>query len=216
LVALLIAEDHLFFINGIMHSLEDTDIQVVGHVTEADAIMSAFAELKPDVLLCDIKFGENLNGFDKAEELLVSFPDAKVIFLSQFDQDQMIEEAYKRGAKAFLPKSVDSDELIDAIKAVASGELYFTKENAVKLAKLAYNKEGDIKGLNEILTQKEIEILKLLAEGHTEREAAALLSCSLKTITNGKASIKHKLNIEKVASMTKLALKYGLIDWKVN
>lgn len=211
MINVLIADDHAFFADGVMLSLRDTEIKVVEYISKSDEIVDAFLRLDPDILLCDIRFGDELNGFDALQRLIEIKPTAKVILLSQFDQDKMIKESYKRGAKAFLSKSTSSEELIEAIKQVAKGELYFTPGNAIKLAKMTYDKDRDDLNIKEILNTKETEVFLLLADGKTEKEVANLLSVSLKTITNYKATIKDKLKVESVTEMTKIAVKNNLI-----
>lgn len=212
MIKLLIADDHSFFVQGVTLSLSDTDITVLQHLSRIDEIIEAYIRLQPDVLVCDIMFGQERNGFDILKELLTIEPDARVILLSQYDQDKMIKQSYKLGAKAFLSKSIARDDLITAIQTVAKGELYFTPENAIKLARMAYDKAADDRALEEILSEKEIEVMTLLSDGYTEKEVANKLDVSVKTIANIKAAIKEKLNVEKNSSLTKLALKHGLIN----
>lgn len=212
MIKLLIADDHSFFVQGVMLSLEDTDITVLEHLSNSGEIINAYIAWKPDVLLCDIMFGQEQSGFDILKELLTIVPDAKVILLSQYDQDKMIKQSYKFGAKAFLSKSIARDDLIKAIETVAKGELYFTPENAIKIAKMTYDKSTDERTLEEILSEKEIEVMTLLSDGFTEKEVATKLDVSVKTIANIKAAIKEKLNVERNSSLTKLALKHGLIN----
>lgn len=213
LAKLLIADDHSYLVQGVMVALKDSDITVLEHVMDASLIVDAYIRLKPDVLLCDIMFGQSLNGLDVVSLLLKVDPTSKVILFSQFDQDETIYSAYNLGAKAFLPKSIHPNELIDAIHRVNQGELYFTADIAVKMAKKNFDKRESDKPLEEILTSKELEIMKLVSDGDTDQEAATKLGVSKKTVSNLKASIKDKLNIERNSSMTKIALKYGLIKY---
>lgn len=212
MIKLLIADDHSFFVQGVMMSLSDTNISVLDHLSSAREIIATYVRLKPDVLVCDIMFGQEQNGFDIIKELLIIEPTANVILLSQYDQDKMIKQSYKIGAKAFLSKSIARDDLIAAIQTVAKGELYFTPENAIKLAKMTYDKAVDERTLEEILSEKEIEVMTLLSDGYSEKEVATKFDVSVKTVANIKAAIKDKLNIEKNSSLTKLALKHGLIN----
>jgi len=212
LIKLLIADDHPFYAQGVQLSLSDTDITVIGHITKIDEIIESYIALRPDVLLCDIMFGEDKTGLDVLQELLKKEPGANVILLSQYDQDNMIKQSYRLGAKAFLSKDVTRDGLIPAIETVARGELYFTPENALKLAKMTFDRAVDERPLEEVLTSKEIEVMTLLSDGYTEKEIATKFDVSVKTVGNTKAAIKEKLKVERTSSLTKLALKHGLIN----
>jgi DNA-binding NarL/FixJ family response regulator len=215
LINILIADDHAFFADGVKQALKDTEINVIKYIPSADQIIDEFTNIKPDLLLSDIKFGHELNGFDVLEQLIAIHPSAKVILLSQFDQGETIKESYKRGAKAFLSKSTSSEELIEAIRVVAKGELYFTAENAIRLAKSEYDKDpDDASNIKELLTKlnlKEHEVFLLLAKGLSDEKAAATLDVSRKTITNYKSAIKEKLKINTVTEMTIIASKAGLV-----
>jgi len=213
LVKLLIADDHSYLVQGVMMSLKNSDIEVLEHILDSSQIINAYLRLNPDVILCDIMFGQTLNGLDIVKNLLELDPAANVILFSQYDQDQMIYSAYKFGAKAFLPKSVAASELIDAIHAVSKGDLYFTADIALKMAKMNFDKKSAEKTLEEILTPREIEVMRLIADGVTEKEVAEKFDLSTKTVANIKTSIKEKLNIDSPAAMTKLALKHGLIQF---
>ncbi|WP_291276137.1 response regulator transcription factor, partial [Flavobacterium sp.] len=176
MINILIADDHAFFADGVKQALKDTEINVIKYIPSADQIIDEFTNIKPDLLLSDIKFGHELNGFDVLEQLIAIHPSAKVILLSQFDQGETIKESYKRGAKAFLSKSTSSEELIEAIRVVAKGELYFTAENAIRLAKSEYDKDpDDASNIKELLTKlnpKEHEVFLLLAKGLSDEKAA--------------------------------------------
>lgn len=215
MINILIADDHAFFADGVKQALKDTEINVIKYIPSADQIIDEFTNIKPDLLLSDIKFGHELNGFDVLEQLIAIHPSAKVILLSQFDQGETIKESYKRGAKAFLSKSTSSEELIEAIRVVAKGELYFTAENAIRLAKSEYDKDpDDASNIKELLTKlnlKEHEVFLLLAKGLSDEKAAATLDVSRKTITNYKSAIKEKLKINTVTEMTIIASKAGLV-----
>lgn len=215
MINILIADDHAFFADGVKQALKNTEINVLKYISSADQILEEFSNLKPDLLLSDIKFGHELNGFDVLEKLIQIHPSAKVILLSQFDQGETIKESYKRGAKAFLSKSTSTEELIEAIRKVAEGELYFTAENAIRLAKIEFGRDPDdssnIKENLKKLNNKEHEVFCLLAKGLSDEKVANTLDVSRKTITNYKNAIKEKLEVSSVTEMTIIASKVGLL-----
>lgn len=213
MVKLLIADDHSYLVQGVIMSLTDSDIEVLDHILDASLIVDAYQRLKPDVILCDIMFSQALNGLDVLKLLLNIDPKVKVILFSQYDQDNIIHNAYKFGAKAFIPKSIASSELIEAIHRVNKGELYFTSDIAVRMAKINVGKKADDRPVEEILNPIEIQVMTLLSDGATERATADRMQKSTKWVANIKADIKVKLGIETMAQMTKKALQFGLIKF---
>jgi len=198
---------------GLSMAFSDTDITVLAHIPNVDEIIDAYQRLQPDVLLCDIKFGqEQTGGLDILKQLLTVDAKAKVILLSQYDQDTMIKQSYNLGARAFLSKSIAREDLITAIQKVAKGELYFTSDNAITLARMTYDKAPDDRALEEILSEKELEAFKLISDGFSDKEVATKLDVTTRTVANLKEKIKEKLNVERNSSLTKIAIRHGLIS----
>jgi two-component system, NarL family, invasion response regulator UvrY len=210
LIKLLIADDHSYLIEGVRLSLTDSNINVI-HTLNINEIIDLYNTHRPDVVLCDIMFGQKIHGLDILKELIALDPEAKVIIFTQYDQDEFIINAYNLGAKAFLAKSVDSKELIAVIEAVNKGETYFASEIAIKMARYGLNNKFHNKDIHQILDDREIDVLRYLGDGFTEKEIAEKLHLHQRTVANIKVSLKDKLNITKPSSMTKLAIKHGLI-----
>jgi DNA-binding NarL/FixJ family response regulator len=168
-----------------------------------------YVELKPDVLVLDIRFGTELTGLDAAQAILKADPRAKIVFLSQFDQDSLIKETYRLGAHAFVTKDCDPADLATAVRQAHEGKLYFLPQIAERLASLAVR--GDVSPQSQ-LDERGLEIFKLMAEGLTNAEIAEKLNLSSKTISNTSQSIKEKLGVHRQANITLLAVKYGLIE----
>lgn len=210
-IRLLIADDHKYLIDGVMLSLDDSDIQVVAHTMNVDEIAPLYLELKPDVLLIDIMFGQEKTGLDALTEVLEQDPEAKVVVFSQYDQDELIQKAYSMGAKAFLTKSTKVDVLIKAIYSASQGEVFFTNDIARRLAALVTLSSSKGPSPKEALNSKELNVFCLLAKGLTEQEIAKELGFHHRTITSNKASIKEKLGLSRPAEFTITALKHQLI-----
>jgi two-component system, NarL family, invasion response regulator UvrY len=207
------ADDHNYHMEGVKAAFVGTNIEVVGYTTDPQTVLSSYKDLKPDVLLCDIRFKNSQDdGFSILKSVIDFDPAAKVIMFSQFDQDILIQQSYDEGAKCFLKKIVHSDELIEAITQVSIGEIFFTPDIAKQLAANSVLKKGRDRAISDILTGLEIEVLRYLAEGKTEKEIADLLECSIRKITYLKANLKEKLHINNNSDLTRLAIKHKLID----
>jgi two-component system, NarL family, invasion response regulator UvrY len=205
----MLADDHPIVMTGFAMSLSEQGIEVVGQAKSPDEAVAMYAHEKPDVAVLDIRFGTELTGMDAAHQILKSDPNAKLIFLSQFDQDSLIKETYRLGAHAFITKDCDPAELANAVRLAHQGKLYFMPQIAARLASLAVR--GDVSPQSQ-LDERSLEIFKLMAEGLTNAEIAERLDLSTKTISNISQAVKEKLGVHRQAYITKLAVKHGLIE----
>jgi DNA-binding NarL/FixJ family response regulator len=205
----MLADDHPIVMTGFAMSLSEQGIDVVGQAKSPDEAVAMYKQEKPDVAVLDIRFGTELTGMDAAHQILKSQPNAKIIFLSQFDQDSLIKETYRLGAHAFITKDCDPAELANAVRLAHEGKLYFMPQIAERLASLAVR--GDVSPQSQ-LDQRSLEIFKLMAEGLTNAEIAEKLDLSTKTISNISQAVKEKLGVHRQAYITKLAVKHGLIE----
>lgn len=195
---------------GFAQTLTTLGIEVVGQAKTLDEAAALYAALLPDVLVLDVRFRlEKQTGLDMARELLQAHPDAKIVFLSQFDQEGLIKESYQLGGKAFLTKDCEVEELADAVKQAHRGSVYLMPAVAERLAKLSI--QGD-RSPHAILHIREISIFRFMAQGLTNHEIAEKLSLSTKTISNSSQSIKDKLGVSRQADLTRLAVRYGILD----
>lgn len=208
-ITVLLADDHPIVITGFSTSLTSFGIKVVGQAKTPDEAIKKYTELSPNLLVLDIRFGEKLTGLDAAKEILKKHSTAKIIFLSQFDQDNLIKETYRIGARAFVTKDCDPADLAVAITRVHEGELHFLPHIAERLANLSVR--GDLSP-QSILDEREIAIVKLMARGLTNVEIAEKLRLSAKTISNASQTIKEKLGMHRSADITRLAIRHGLIE----
>lgn len=208
-IHVLLADDHPLIAAGFAMALAGHNIEVVGEAFTAEDVIRSYQDLLPDVLILDIRFGEKMSGLHAAKEVLQSFPQAKIVFLSQFDQDKLVKESYRLGGHAFITKDCTTDCLAAAIHAAHRGEVYFLPELAKRLAQLAIR--GDMSP-QSLLNPRELEILTLMAQGLTNHEIAEQLALSPKTISNSSQGIKEKLGMHRAADITRLAVKHGLIE----
>src|SRR3954468_22289159 len=141
-IRVLLADDHPIVMTGFAMSLAGVGMDVVGQARTPEEAADMYGTLKPDVLVLDIRFGAELTGLDAAKNVLEKFPDAKIVFLSQFDQDSLIKETYRLGARAFVTKDCDPVDLAEAVRQANAGKLYFLPQIAERLASLAVR--GDV------------------------------------------------------------------------
>ncbi len=208
-IRVMLADDHPIVMTGFAMSLSGFGMDVVGQAKTPQEAASMYAALQPDVLVLDIRFGEELTGLDAAQQILHKSPQANIVFLSQFDQDSLIKETYRLGARAFVTKDCDPAELATAVRRASGGERYFMPQIAERLADMSVR--GDVSPQSQ-LDVRGLEIFKLMAEGLTNAEIAERLNLSTKTISNISQSIKEKLGVHRQAYITKLAVKHGLIE----
>jgi two-component system, NarL family, invasion response regulator UvrY len=208
-IRVLLADDHPIVMTGFAMSLESEGIEVVAQVKTPQDALAQFALLRPDVLILDIRFGAELTGLDVAREIFDSEPNARVVFLSQFDQDALIKETYRLGGRAFITKDCDPVDLASAVRRAFAGELYFLPVIAERLANLSVRGDGSPQSK---LDERGLEIFRLMADGLTNAEIAEKLDLSLKTISNISQLIKDTLGVHRPALLTKLAVKHGLIE----
>jgi DNA-binding NarL/FixJ family response regulator len=208
-IRVMLADDHPIVMTGFAMSLAAQGMEVVGQAKTPDEALAMYTEHKPDVAVLDIRFGTGLTGLDAAQNILKLDPQARIVFLSQFDQDSLIKETYRLGAHAFVTKDCDPNDLADAVRHAAQGKLYFPPPIAERLASIAVR--GDVSPQSQ-LDERSLEIFKLMAEGLTNTEIAERLNLSTKTISNVSQSVKEKLGVHRQAYITKLAVKHGLIE----
>ncbi len=208
-IKVLLADDHPIVMTGFAMSLQSEGMNVLAQARTPQEAIAQYAALQPDVLVLDIRFGAELTGLDAARQILLEFPDANIAFLSQFDQDALIKETYRLGARAFVTKDCDPADLALAIRRASQGELYFLPSIAERLANLSVR--GDSSPQSQ-LDERELEVFTLMAEGLTNIEIAEKLDLSAKTISNVSQTIKEKLGIHRPALITRLAVKHGLIE----
>ncbi len=208
-IRVLLADDHPIVMTGFAMSLSGLGMDVVGQAKTPDEAAAMYAELQPDVLVLDIRFGTELTGLDAARGILAQFPAARIVFLSQFDQDSLIKETYRIGARAFVTKDCDPADLATAVRHAHADKLYFLPQIAERLANLSVR--GDVSPQSQ-LDARGLEIFKLMAEGLTNAEISEKLNLSAKTISNISQAVKEKLGVHRQAYITRLAVKHGLIE----
>ena len=207
-IRVLIADDHPLIILGLTAALAKHNIKVIERVTVAEEVLDKYSETHPDVVILDIRFGEGLTGLDVAAQILQRFPDARIVFYSQFDQDETMREAYRLGGAAFIPKNTAPILLADAIKKAHAGQIFFLPEIAERLALIGV-RGGE--SPQSKLDPRELEVFRMMARGLTNAEIAETMNVTARTISNISSDVKEKLGVGRPADITLLAVRHLII-----
>jgi two-component system response regulator NreC len=213
-VRILIADDHALVREGIMAFLGMAeDLEVAGEAADGVATIEQAKKLKPDVILMDINMPK-LGGLEATVELRKALPDTKIIVLTQYEDAVYVRRFLKAGASGYLVKRAVGTDLITAIKAVMAGETYLHPSIAASVV-------GGYLGAQEgapppedpydQLTDREKQVLKLIAEGYTHKEMADILAISVKTAIAHQTNLCAKLNLHSRASLIKFAIQKGIV-----
>lgn len=212
-IRLLIVDDHVLIREGIRSLLENQpDIDIIGEATNGSEAIQQTLSLRPDIVLMDITMPE-MGGIEATVKVKEMVPETKVLILTVHEEDRYLSEILKAGASGYFTKGGSSNELISALHAVQEGHVYLYPTMTKKLV-------GDYlvqltKGIDDRnysnLTPREKEILKLIAEGHSNQDIAARLFLSPATIQTHRSNIMSKLQVHSRSELTKYAISRGII-----
>ncbi len=207
---LLLADDHRMFRQGLRELIErKTNFEVVGEATTGREALALVAELQPDIVLLDIQMPE-LDGVAVARQLAEKHAQVKIVMLTMYRHDQHLIEAIKAGARAYLLKDADAEELIDVLERVQRGEAALDPALTARVFDAVRRGAMGVDG-EEPLTEREREILQLLAVGHDNRTIAAELHLSEKTVGNRLSEIFQKLRVTNRTQAALVAIQRGII-----
>jgi DNA-binding NarL/FixJ family response regulator len=212
-VRILLADDHALVRRGVRLILDnEPDLEVIGEAGDgAEAISMARGE-RPDLAILDIAM-PRLTGLQAARELSRLLPDLRILILTMYDNEQYFFEALKAGASGYVLKSVADRDLVEACRSAMRGEpfLYPGAVNSLIRNYLDRAREGT--GFPaKAITDREEEILKLVAEGHSSKEIADMLVISVKTVERHRANLLQKLGLKDRLELTRYAIRAGLIE----
>jgi len=210
-VKILLVDDHRMLREGLRAMLErEPDLEVVGEAGDGHAAVAAARALVPDVIVMDISM-PGLNGLEATRHILAEQPGVRVVGLSMHSDRRYLRAVFEAGATGYLLKNAASDELVQAIRAVARGQHYVSPSIAGLIV------EGFVAGASSgapaspvELSAREREVLQLLAEGNTSKDVAARLGLALSTVETHRRQISTKLGIHSIAGLTKYAIRHGL------
>ncbi len=205
----LLADDHRLLREAFVKLLEP-DCDVVGAVADGRALLEAAPKLRPDVVVLDVAMPK-LNGLDAARQLKRAMPDVKVIFLTVNEDPDLAAEAFRAGASGFLLKNSAASELLQAIRDVGQGRSYVTPLATRDMLDTLLRKPESSPGAHE-LSQRQREVLQLLAEGRTMKEIADVLKITARTVAFHKYSMMQALGIKTSAELIQFAIKKGIVS----
>lgn len=211
---ILIADDHTIFRQGLRMLLaQEGDMEVVGEAADGIEVLALAKKLNPDIILLDIAMPQ-MDGVEVARRLKKILPRIRIIVLTSYSDDQFLFEFLKLGVSGFVLKGSASQELIYSIRKSNEGMVFFDPSVSKKVMDKFTQVTGGKSDLINYgkLSDREKEILQLVAEGYSSKEVAEKLYISPKTVENHKANIMRKLNIRDRTGLTKYALRLGLID----
>ena len=209
-VRLLLADDHRMFRQGLRELIErKTDFEVVGEARTGREVLEQIETLRPEIILLDIQMPE-LDGIAVARQLATSHPAIKIIMLTMYRQDQHLLDAIKAGVKGYLLKDADAEELLTVLQRVAQGESALDPALTAQVF-AAVRRPPVTQGLVEALTERELDILRLVAGGLDNRAIAAQLFLAEKTVGNRLSEIFQKLNVTNRTQAALLAVQQGIV-----
>jgi DNA-binding NarL/FixJ family response regulator len=208
----LLADDHWIVRRGLRSLLEEAGIPVVAEAADGLEAMRLVEEHRPDLLILDIGM-PSLSGIEVASRSQKLERPPKVVILSMHADESYIIRALAAGARAYLLKDATDEDLLPAVRAVAAGKPFFSPAVAAVLVE-DYVRTLQKRGLSDsysLLTERERDVLQLLAEGRSNKEVAALLELGLSTIETHRANLMQKLNLHNTAEIVLYAVRKGLI-----
>jgi DNA-binding NarL/FixJ family response regulator len=216
-ITVLLAEDHQVVREGFRSLLEhERDIEVIGEAETGRQAVQLTRKLRPDVVVMDIAM-PLLNGLEATRQIRKDFPDTKVLILSAHSDDAYVEQVSLLGASGFLLKQTSSHVLATAIRDVQAGKSFFSPSvsKRVKDRSRQLAARGGSKKSGNRLSSREVEVLQLIAEGKPNKQVAAELGVSFKTVDKHRQHLMSKLDIHDVAGLTRYAIAEGIIESSV-
>jgi two-component system response regulator NreC len=210
MIRVLIAEDHPVVRTGLEQLLRGTeDMEVAGVAEDGEEAVALTRESEPDVVLMDLVM-PGKSGIEGMPAVLAAVPTAKVLVLSMQDDPRYVREAFAAGASGYVLKEAADSELVTAVRAVAGGDHYVHPSLGARM--VAADAAAAVRAGADPLSEREHEVLRLLALGHTNQEIAALLFISVRTAETHRAHVLQKLGLSSRAELVRYALDHGLVD----
>ncbi|MBL4670334.1 MAG: response regulator transcription factor [Flavobacteriales bacterium] len=213
MINLILADDHQLIIDGISGLLEnEADISIVATCNNGLEVLEKLPELRTDLLLLDLDMPE-MNGLQCAEEVQKHYPNIKIAILTMHQEKTLIKKFIEFGVKGYFLKTIPKDELIQAIKIIANGGEYFPADvTKALLQKQRITPNVTQNALLAELTEREIEIIKAVSQGLTNKEIAEKLFISPRTADTHRTNIMRKLDLHNVAEIVRFAFQNKLVE----
>lgn len=214
-IKVLLADDHTVVRQGLRVLLEaEPDIAVVGEASNGREAVQMARKLLPDVVVMDIAM-PSLNGLEATRQIAKEVPTAKLLVLSSYNDDEYVHQVTGAGATGYLLKQTAATDLIKAVREARRGNAFFSpviSKRLVERYREAVLSGTPVKKQNEMLTSREAEVLQLIAEGRANKQIAAELCISIKTVEKHRQQVMNKLNIHDIAGLTRYAISKGVIE----
>ena len=211
-IKVLLVDDHAMFREGIRALLQGyDDIEIVGEATDGAEAIEKVRQLAPDVVLMDIAMPV-MGGLEATRRIKKENPDTQVLVLTQYEDSEYVLSMLRSGARGYISKTATASELVSAIRTVHKGESFLHPSAATTLIEEYLTHVRDEKSDYERLTDREREILQLVAEGRSNHEIAEKLFISVKTVLRHRTSIMEKLGFHNRTELIKYAISKGLIE----
>jgi len=214
-IKVLLADDHTVVRQGLRALLEaESDIAVVGEAGNGREAVQLTRKLLPDVVVMDIAM-PGLNGLEATRQITKEVPSAKILVLSSYNDDEYVHQVTGAGATGYLLKQTAATDLIKAVREARRGNAYFSpviSRRLVERYREAVLSGKPVRRQADQLTSREAEVLQLIAEGRANKQIAAELCISIKTVEKHRQQVMNKLNIHDVAGLTRYAISKGLIE----
>ena len=210
-IKILLVDDHQILRDGIRSLVKGyDDMEVIGEAADGREALNMVEKLSPDLVIMDISMPD-INGIDATRMIINEAPDVKIIALSMHHDKQFVSEIFRAGASGYLIKDSAFDELDHAIRVVMSGKTYINPQIASLVVESLISQSSTPPPQSfSLLTEREREVLQLIAEGRSTKQIAFDLSVSSKTVESHRRQVMGKLNIRSVAELTKFAIREGL------
>jgi len=209
-IRIILADDHAILRHGLSKSFQqEEEFKVIGQAKDGRSTVELVKELSPDVVVMDIAMPD-MNGMEATRQIMKECPQVKVVGLSMHSSNKYVREMFRAGAKGYLLKDCPFEELIQAIRIVVDGKTYVSPSVGHTIVEDYISKPDDDKSAFHVLSQREREVLQLLAEGKTTKQVAKQLHISPKTVEAHRLRVMAKLGIDNIAQLTKYAVQEGL------
>jgi two-component system, NarL family, response regulator NreC len=211
LIRCLIVDDHALFRAGLRRVLEsEPGIEVVGEARDASEAIERAQFLNPDVVLMDIGM-PGLSSFEASRRITQDMPGRRVIFLTMYEDEEYLLQCVDAGASGYILKDSPAPRLVDAVRDVSAGRKYFSPQVLGKLVDDFRSRATSGVARGSALTARELEVIKMLAEGNSVRQIAAILRLSIKTVEAHKFNLMRKLNIHNKAQLVTYAIQKKIV-----
>ena len=207
-IRILIVDDHLLLRDGIAAILQEgPNVTVVGQALNGQDALEKVEQLVPDVVLMDIAMPV-MDGLEATRSIKVRWPDVRILILSMHDEPEYVRKIMQAGASGYVLKDVSSDELLRAIITVYQDGSYFSSG----ASRLLFQTEApDVLAIEDALTVRELEVLKLVAQGECNKDIARKMDISTRTVESHRLNLRNKLGIQTTAGLTMYALEHHII-----